>query len=175
MLNFAKTNSSRPPIINSFFLLFGLPFAHYDFEEKQKIVRPLVVQEEENDAVRILSLQTNNELDQLACAVGQPTKNVLAELDSCDRNSFANKAGPNNRPAASANHRENDKENLENFCAQSLVINKARIEVQTVEAVQMDLDSVQLFTTSTCDLDLGDECFCITHDIYELEKGDQNV
>lgn len=158
-----------------------MPFAHYDFEEEQKFVRPLVVQEEENDAVQILSLQLNRELDPLACAVEQQVKSVLSELDSGGRNSLANnKASLNNRLASTMEHsQENDKENLEHFNGQSFVINKARIEVQTVEAVQMNLDSVQLFTCDVehlGDLDgnLGDDCFCITHDIHEPErKGDE--
>lgn len=135
------------------------------------------MQEEENDAVQILSLQFNEPVNQFACAVGQQAKSVLTELDSCgSRNSVvANKAGQlNARPVAATNHQENDKENREHFCAQSFVINKARIEVQTVEAVQINLDAVQLFT---CDVDanLKDDCFCITHDIHEPEKGDKNV
>lgn len=100
---------------------------------------------------------------------------MLTELDSCGRNLFANKASLNGRPAASTNHPENDKENLEHLNGQSFVINRAKIEVQTVEAVQINLDSVQLFTTCDVDGNLGEDCFCITHDIYEPEKGDKNV
>lgn len=120
--------------------------------------------------MQILSLQLDHELDPLACAVEQQAKSVLGELENGGRNSLANKpSSQNNRLASTMDQRENDKENVEHFNA--FVINKAKIEVQTVEAVQMNLDSVQLFT---CDVDgnLGDDCFCITHDIHEPEKGD---
>lgn len=73
-----------------------------------------------------------------------------------------------------------NKENLDLFNKSSnadaqLIINRAKIEVQTVEAVQMNLDSIPLFTCDVDDNLENSDCFCITHDIHDKQKNDKKA
>lgn len=108
--------------------------------------------QEDDDAVQIL--QINN----------VEIKNVLNELDT-SRNEMNNNNLIKLKQPSTLNHQDlkTDKENLEHF-----VINRAKIEVQTVEAVQINLESVQLFTCELDEnLDKDLDCFCISHDVYQ--------
>lgn len=75
----------------------------------------------------------------------------------------------NKQDHSSNHHNYLNKENFDFFnnrCDETVFhIKNAQIEIQTVEAIQMNLDSIPLYT---CDLDDNLDiinCFCLTHEI----------
>lgn len=146
-------------------LILNFRFHRKDEENlKVKSISPLVV-EEENDAVQILSLQIDhNDLNQSAIE----TESIL-KLNDKRKNGFQNATIPtdNLKPSYALSINDDQHLNKEN----QFVINKAKIEIQTVEAVQMNLDSVKLFTCEFLENLEKDkdnlDCFCLTHDAYE--------
>ena len=95
---------------------------------------------------------------------------MLTELETSRSNSKINLNNLNNKVNKHQSlNRQDIKIDKENHFKNEiqLVLNRARIEseLQPLEAVQINLDPIQLFTCDTDNnLDVNSECYCITHE-----------